>query len=141
MRTNIEAICAAVVLGLASGGAYGCSCSVREGGLWGSSSPIIFHAKILATQLTSEKKDLGEVVTARFEIVETFRGHPSSIPLLRTISRTSYGTCGILLSAGDEFIIHTDEEGWALECSGTQAYHASRDKNLVTKLRKARDQK
>ena len=91
MRTNIEAICAAVVLVLASGGAYGCSCSVREGGLWGSSSPIIFHAKILATQLTSEKKDLGEVVTARFEIVEltyveTALGDESPAQILRKLS-------------------------------------------------------
>ena len=139
MRKAVVLLCA--VLSAGSVNVLACSCAVRETAWWDSTSPIIFRAKIVATSLTAEKKDGGEIVSARFKTMEAFRGDPSTIRSLRTISGTPYGTCGIPLLAGDEFIIHTDKDGWALECSGTKPYHAVHDESLIAKLREARDRK
>ena len=139
MRTLFR-YCLVVLLGIAAIDAGACSCPARES-WWDSKYPIVFRARVLATELTKEKYEELSVVTARFEVTERFRGDPSIIKALRTTNGTRYGTCGIALTAGDEFIIHTGPEGWATECTGTQSYHEKRDESLLEKLREARDKK
>ena len=137
MRYIAASLMIAVGVAIPASPGEACSCAVREG-LCDSQHPIVFVARIVSTQVTGGKA-LGDepVVTARYEVIERLRGDPSSIKVLRTVSRTVYGTCGIALTSGDEFIIHTDARGWALECSGTMAYHRSRDKTLIEQLRQA----
>src|SRR5215813_2681189 len=112
MRHIAAPLMIAIGAGIPASPAEACSCGVREG-LCDSQHPIVFVARIVSTRVTGEKA-LGDepVVTARYKVIERLRGDPSPIKALRTVSRTVYGTCGIALTAGDEFIIHTDEKGW-----------------------------
>ena len=139
MRSPLQ-LSLVVLLGVVASDAWSCSCPVRES-WWDSKEPIVFRSRVLATELTQEKLQEQSVVTARFEVIERFRGDPSIIKVLRTTNGATYGTCGIALTAGDEFIIHTSAGGWVMQCSGTQSYHAKRDESLVEKLREARDKK
>ncbi|MBL8520869.1 MAG: hypothetical protein JNK75_09360 [Betaproteobacteria bacterium] len=120
--------------------ASACSCPTAES-WWDSKSPIIFQAKVLGTDLTSQTDRGIPVVSVRYQLIERFRGSPDGITVLRTITDT--GMCGVRIMAGDQWIIHTTSEGWVWMCSGSRTILPTLegDKVLLEKLRQARDAK
>ena len=138
-KRAIAAILVAIGV-LSSNEASACSCATPES-WWDSKAPVIFHARILAAELTPETKNGIPVVSVRYQLVERFRGDPTTIRELRTITDT--GMCGVYIMPGYDWIVHTTPEGWLWLCSGSRSILPTLDgdKVVLEKLRQARDKK
>jgi hypothetical protein len=130
-----------VLLGIAANPAFGCSCVPATRELWESDQPLIFRARIIAAELTDQKRYGMPVVVARFKVEEKFRGDPGTIEVLQTNTGGSLGSCGIPLTVGDQFIVFADKDGWIGQCTGTRIFLYRQDERLLEKLRDMRSEK
>lgn len=136
MKTTmiLAAATACAALSAVSLPAQACKC-VKKERAWHNEQPVVFRARIMSTELTSEKAYELPVVAAKFEITEKLRGDPSQFKFLRTAAGGEFGSCGIPFTAGDEFVVFASDAGWATQCNGTQSYHPARDDAFMKKLR------
>lgn len=132
--TMIFAAAACAALCAAAFPAKACKCAARAAS-WHNEQPVVFRARIISTELTSEKAYELPVVAAKFEVMEKFRGQPEQFKFLRTASGGEFGSCGIPFTAGDEFVVFASDAGWATQCTGTKSFHPKRDDGFVKKLR------
>ena len=142
MKTKISmALTFAVLSVMGMQAAHACKCAAKEKELWEAAQPIVFLARIVATEITDQKAYEVPVVAAKFQEIERFRGNPERLKVLRTTSGGNFGSCGIPFTAGDQFLVFATDDGWATQCAGTKLFQPGKDEKLLEKLRQSKAKK
>ncbi|MTV39876.1 hypothetical protein [Duganella radicis] len=98
----------------------------------------VFRARVTETKLAkfanpAKPSEVEEVVEARYEIREIFKGTPSSTGVVRDLP-FGPGNCSLGLMAGTEYVFYPDSNGLVLIFSGSFGFLNSEGTDVKPRL-------